>query len=200
MWIPGLPGGRYQLRVSRAGMQPREEVVEITPPAEDLTTLELRKRTARSGAAESNLKKALDLYTKGGASHYQDALAVLEKVRAQYPTDPELPYRIGLIQKVEGSAGTASAAFEAALALDASHLMARTMLADLRVSEQPSEAIRLLLKAPELTANDVLSTSSFPVRISACIFAVKAFSGQRALPNGRPRVAISRRSLWWNTP
>ncbi len=158
LWIPGLPGGRYQLRVSRAGMQPHEEVVEITPPAEDLTTLELRKRTARSDAAESNLKKALDLYTKGGASHYQDALAVLEKVRAQYPTDPELPYRIGLIQKVEGSAGTASAAFEAALALDASHLMARTMLADLRVSEQPSEAIRLLLEAPELTANDVLSS------------------------------------------
>jgi Caspase domain len=158
LWVPGLPGRKYQLRVTRAGMQPREEVAEITPPAETLITLELRKRPARSDAAETELKKALELYTKGGATHYQDALAVLEKVRAQYPTDPELPYRIGLIHKVEGSAGTASTAFESALALDASHLMARTMLADLKASEQPAEAIRLLLEAPDLTANDVLSS------------------------------------------
>lgn len=158
LWIPGLPGGKYQLRISRAGMLPREEVVAVTPPAENQITLELRRRPARSNAAENELKKALNLYTRGGASHYQDALRVLEKLRAQYPAEPELTYRLGLIHKVEGSAGLASAAFEAALALDASHLMARTMLADLRLSERPSEAIRLLLEAPELTANDVLSS------------------------------------------
>lgn len=158
LWVPGLPGGKYQLRVSRAGMLPRDEVVAITPSAENVITLELRKRPARSEAAEREWRRALDLYTKGGTGHYQDALGVLEKLRAQYPTDPETDYRIGLIHKVEGSVAAASAAFEAALALDASHLMARTLLADLRVSEQPSEAIRLLLEAPDLIVNDMLAS------------------------------------------
>jgi hypothetical protein len=159
LWIPGLPRGTYKLRITRAEMQPREEAVTITPPEENLVTLQLRPKPSRGDGAERDLKKALDLYTKGGDKHYQAAAQVLGKLRAQYPADPEFAYYAGLIQKVEGSSETASSSFRTALAMDASHLGARRLLADLRITERPSDAIRFLLEVPDLTANDVLSSA-----------------------------------------
>jgi hypothetical protein len=158
LWIPGLPRGAYKVRISRAETQPREEVVAIAPPEENLVTVQLRPRPPRSDVAEKDLKKALDLYTKGGDKHYQSALEVLGKLRPQYPADPELAYYTGLIYKVEGSAEAknASTSFQTALALDASHVGARRLLADL--TARPQDAIRLLLEVPDLTANDVLSS------------------------------------------
>ena len=67
LWIPGLPGGRYSVRVSRAGMTPREQAVDVRPGAESAIPIELAARPPRSATAENALKKALDLYTQGGA-------------------------------------------------------------------------------------------------------------------------------------
>ena len=159
LWIPGLPGARYNVRVSRTGMAPREQASDLRAGGQSVVTLQLAPRPPRSAAAERDIKKALDLYTKGGANHYKQALDTLEKVRTASSGDPEVDYRIGLVHKIEGAAAESRAAFQAALAEDPSYLMPRRLLADVTIKERPAEAIRMLLEVPEITANDVLSSA-----------------------------------------
>jgi tetratricopeptide (TPR) repeat protein len=153
--VPGVPVGRYKVRITRAGMRPGESEFTASRP-EHRETMKLTPRP-RSEAVSRNLERAFNLYTRGGATHYREAVGLLEKVRNEDASDPELAYGIGLVHKVEGHPEKARAALEAAITLDASHLRARALLADLIAADSPGDAIRLLIEVQDLTLEDLRS-------------------------------------------